>query len=58
MSMPYDHTRATIKTYEFLKELMQRNDIPVDMKESATWRLRYYLDPSTVRSVGYAVMPK
>lgn len=57
MSMPHDHTRAITKTYEFLKELRQRDDIPADVKESAIWLLRHYPDPTTVLSIGYAVMP-
>ncbi|MDP3088524.1 MAG: BPSL0761 family protein [Methylotenera sp.] len=57
MSMPHEHTRAIINTYEFLKELMERSDIPADIKESANWLLRHYPAPSTVQSVGYAIMP-
>jgi hypothetical protein len=57
MSMPHEYTRAIIKTYEFLNELKKRNDIPADVKDSAIWLLRHYPDPSTTRSVGYAVMP-
>lgn len=57
MSMPHEQTRAIIKTFEFLMELKNRNDIPADLKESAIWLLRHYPEPSTVRAVGYATMP-
>lgn len=57
MSMPHEYTRAIIKTFEFLKEIRQRGDIPADVKESAIWLLRHYPYPSIVESVGYAIMP-
>lgn len=52
MTLPYERTRAILKTEAFLRELSRDEDLPQGIRRSAKSLLRHYLSAAQVFSLG------
>ena len=52
MTLPYERTRAIVKTEEFLRELSRDAGLPQDIRSYAKSLLRHYPSSSEVFSLG------
>lgn len=52
MTLPYERTRAIVKTEEFLRELSRDEDLPQEIRSSAKSLLRHYPSAAQVFSLG------
>lgn len=48
MTMKFERVRALNGTRRFLEELQKRQDVPVDVRNSATWCLRHFPDEHAI----------
>lgn len=51
MTMPDERTRALRFAREILEDLIQREDVPFDLKQQAKVTLRHYPDDWTLRAM-------
>lgn len=52
MTLPYERTRAIIKTEEFLRELSRNVGLPQDIRSHAKSLLRHYPSADQIFSLG------
>jgi len=52
LTLPYEITRAIVKTEEFLRELSRDADLPQDIRSYAKSLLRHYPSSAEVFSLG------
>ena len=52
MTLPYERTRAILKTEEFLRELSRHSGLPQDIRSYAKSLLRHYPSADQIFSVG------
>ncbi|WP_273627346.1 BPSL0761 family protein [Pseudomonas aeruginosa] len=52
MTLPYERTRAIIKTEEFLRELSRHAGLPQDIRSYAKSLLRHYPSADQIYSLG------
>ncbi|EPQ8820816.1 BPSL0761 family protein [Pseudomonas aeruginosa] len=52
MTLPYERTRAIVKTEEFLRELSRDANLPQDIRSYAKSLLRHYPSAAEVLSLG------
>ena len=52
MTLPYERTRAIVKTEEFLRELSRHTGLPQDIRSYAKSLLRHYPSAEQVFSLG------
>lgn len=52
MTLPYERTRAIVKTEEFLRELSRHSGLPQDIRSYAKSLLRHYPSATQVFSLG------
>ncbi|MFU5473742.1 BPSL0761 family protein, partial [Pseudomonas aeruginosa] len=52
MTLPYERTRAIVKTEEFLRELSRHSGLPQDIRSYAKSLLRHYPSADQIFSLG------
>lgn len=52
MTLPYERTRAIVKTEEFLRELSRHSGLPQDIRSYAKSLLRHYPSADQILSLG------
>lgn len=52
MTLPYERTRAIVKTEEFLRELSRHSGLPQDIRSYAKSLLRHYPSADQIYSLG------
>lgn len=52
MTLPYERTRAIVKTEEFLRELSRHTGLPQDIRSYAKSLLRHYPSADQIYSLG------
>ena len=52
MTLPYERTRAILKTEEFLRELSRHSGLPQDIRSYAKSLLRHYPSADQILSLG------
>ncbi len=52
MTLPYERTRAIVKTEEFLRELSHHSGLPQDIRSYAKSLLRHYPSADQIFSLG------